>query len=178
MSEELLQATSNAWLEQLKELESGDEEFETIATISGKLDWAQSVVNGSPSKLNAGSYALLREGDEHACAVVELTVPHKGTPSARVKLLTIRFEPNIDPELQGVSDKGAAERAQIFASCLGNVLVLTFTEFASTELKVYLRTNETRGVAASIATRLQDGILKGTGISVTTHGQWFVFKEL
>jgi hypothetical protein len=170
----ILSSTLNEWGIQANKL--GDIGVLLVADIERKLEWA---MKHEKSDSASHTYCLLDENECYARSVVEITQVLPKSDNARLKLLDITLEPNLNVEAKEEGDAETfKETFDILSQSIVESLSLIFSDLPSSELKIYGRTDRMAGMFDRMRTSGKlDDVLARCGLSVRQECKWLVFYK-
>lgn len=159
--------TQAVWNRQLNELVGSLPR----AHHEGILGWVEKHLN-DPGPYSY-AYALIRENEAYACAVLDVSYAHV-PGNSWLKMLQVCTEPRIDASVAS-GDEGIKELSHVAANALVNVFGLTYEEHPCNCLKVYGRTPLTVEFLEGVAGNLPQ--LEGFGLRVYSQAGWLIFDK-
>lgn len=176
LNREILDATRTTWQQQIA---NAEEEFIPVSFIH-MLTYAESYLDGKNKDTDI--YAFLTEPSQNALALVEIN--HILRPKKQLRLLGLRFEPQLAYSYGSDETLNDFNRLEYFQTYLSSIIALawekTSLELKSDSLKVYAGGNEhdSRELLKTVAIQLkQDSQFKTLDIEVNQHGAWLELKK-
>lgn len=134
--------------------------------------WTRLIDGSAPRGDSPGAiYGVFRDGAHpKACALMNLIYAQAKSPKARLKLLELFVEPNLnlsdaEPEWQ--------ELAWIAATVVVGAIDLTFNTYKCKQLKIWANIPMTQNFLAGVTTLL----LPSEHFKVSVHGNWMVVNR-
>lgn len=127
-------------------------------------------------------YALMAEGEQSATAILELSHVLPNLPETYLKVLSIRMTPKLDTRNTDTESNNRVTRhreiAQIAASCIAEVLILSESEHKAPYFKLFTTSTQTDlEMLLYVTDSLQSTVLKEAGIEADHHGNWLVIRK-
>lgn len=126
---------------------------------------------------NAVFYGLSREGENYACAILQLTVKLPETKSAGLRLLDIDMEPRLDVENRKI-ESSLDEAVKVISNCIAHAFNLTFDEIPAKTYKIYGRTDHMEIILEEVKKMiLASDELKGV-LDAKFQGRWLLIEKI
>lgn len=163
----LEQATREEWSSQMQDNpESNPIRYEQA------LDWARKYAHGELADKHCHSYALVRTGEDVACALLELS---HGKPIDQLRMLRIHVEPNLD--IAGATHQQIegqiGDLAHLAAFGISSAINLTIDELPAQSLKVLGSTPLTIDFLEGVCPFMQDFDL----LEFSVIKQWLLIRR-
>jgi hypothetical protein len=149
--------------------------------IEREIDLRLSSLRGqSEAERNIHGYFIVKNGEEIASSLLEISHAMPGTEKSWLKLLNVTLRPTLLPSYNGDGNlELMKETFQVSAISIMKAVELTFHELPSKELKIYGRTSEMQSLFKSIITAgALDDVLETIGLAARLESRWLVLAKV
>lgn len=122
-------------------------------------------------------YGLKRNGEEHACAILELTVKLPETKKAGLRLLNITLEPNHDVENRRTR-ASLKDAIHIISNCLVKAFELTYEEIPARTYKIYGRTDHMELILQEVKESILSADELSGVLDAKFEGRWLLIEKI
>ena len=165
VDDECFEHTRAAWMEYA---EANPEKVSTL-TYEGFLHSCHAH-RASPSGDGKNAlYGVFEQGNDAACALVNVTHARPKSTSPWLKVLAIYVEPHLDVS---TSEPNIEKLAWIAATAITGTIGLSYDEMPADEVKIWANVPMTKEFLTAVSTALFEGRLE-----VSSHGNWLVVTK-